>query len=113
MLHLSITAVIITNVLLLIKKTAMSDLGDIFDMFSQDGDDNKKKPNQDAESQNNADQTDQKTLIINKIIRNKALLFTLIGIGFMVIGAAAYFLTGYINDLGAKSIMENVKPFIK
>ena len=91
----------------------MSDLGDIFDMFSQDGDDNKKKPNQDGESQNNANQTDQKTLIINKIIQNKALLFTLIGIGFLVIGAAIYFLTGYINDLGAKSIMDNGLPFIK
>jgi hypothetical protein len=91
----------------------MSDLGDIFDVFSQDDDDNKKKQNQDAEAQNNFSQTDPKTLIINKIIQNKALLITLIYFGFVVIGAAAYFLTGYINDHGAKGIMDNVKPFIK
>jgi hypothetical protein len=41
------------------------------------------------------------------------IIFTIICTGLLVIGAAGYFIIGYINDHGAKGIMDNVTPLIK
>jgi hypothetical protein len=114
MLHHSITPVIITIVALQIKETKMSDFGDIFDMFSRDDDSDKKKQSQqqNTQSQAKSDETDIKSLIINKLIKNKFLFATVSFVCLLIIGAIAYFIFNYVNDHGAKGIIDTVKPFI-
>jgi hypothetical protein len=90
----------------------MGDLGDIFDLFSQD-DDKKSRKSQDGESQGTISETDPKSLIINKIKQNKGLLITLIIAGVLIIGAIIYFLAVVINSQGAKEIFDAIAPFIK
>jgi hypothetical protein len=89
----------------------VGDLGDIFDMFSQD-DEKKRRNGQDAESSEKSNATDPKSLIINKITKNKALLVTVIFVGILIVSAAAYFLINYIGDHGTKGIIDTIKPFI-
>jgi hypothetical protein len=92
----------------------MGDLGDLFDMFSQDGDNDKKQRNaQDPESDNNAGTTNTRTQLINKLKQNKTLLCTVIGVGILVLGTAGFFLIRYIGDHGTKGILDIVMPFIK
>jgi uncharacterized membrane protein len=90
----------------------MGDLGDIFDMFSQD-DEKKSRKAQDSESQVTTSETDPKSLIINKLTQNKGLLFTLIITGVLVIGIIIYFLVVFINSHGVKGIIDAIAPFIK
>lgn len=90
----------------------MGDLGDIFDLFSQD-DEKKSRKSQDGESQGTISETDPKSLIINKIKQNKGLLITLIIAGVLIIGAIIYFLAVVINSQGAKGIFDAIAPFIK
>jgi hypothetical protein len=90
----------------------MGDLGDIFDMFSQD-DEKKQRKGQSADSQDESNRTDPKRLIIGKLVKNRALLIATVCVGIAVVGAAAYFLVGYVNDHGTQSIMDNIKPFVK
>jgi hypothetical protein len=92
----------------------MGDLGDLFDMFSQDGDGDKKQRNsQDPESNDKSGTNDTKTQILNKLKQNKVLLFTAIGVVTLVIGVVGYFLYGYISDHGIKGILDTIMPFIK
>jgi hypothetical protein len=89
----------------------MGDFGDIFDMFPQDEKGQRKA--QGAQSQPKSEETDLKSRVINKLVKNKALLIAVVFIGVLVVGAAAYFLIGYIKDNGAKGIIDTVQPFIK
>jgi hypothetical protein len=91
----------------------MGDLGDIFDLFSQDGGDDKKQGNKDPESKEKSNASDPKSIIINKLKQNKALLIATVGVGILVIGAVAYFTIGYIGDHGTKGILDTVLPLIK
>jgi hypothetical protein len=92
----------------------MGDLGDLFDMFSQDGDQGKKQRNaQEPESSEKSSATDLKTRIISKIKQNKIILITTLGVVFLVVGIAGYFLFNYVNDHGIKGILDIVMPFIK
>jgi hypothetical protein len=115
MLHLSVTAVIITFVALIIKETAMGDLGDIFNMFPRDKETFKTKQGQtaDTESPDISKVTDPKSRIINKVIQNKGLLVILALIVFLVLVNTAYFLISYIIDHGTKDITDNFKPIIE
>jgi hypothetical protein len=92
----------------------MGDLGDLFDMFSRDGDDDKKQSNaQDNGTNEKAGATDTKTQIMNKLKQNKVILFTVVGIVILAVGTAGYFLISYINDHGFKRLLEIVAPFIQ
>jgi hypothetical protein len=91
----------------------LSDLSDIFDMFSQDSDEKKQRKDQEAGAQDKSNGPDTKSLIVNKLTRNKTLLIIIVCIGILVIGALAYFLIGYINNHGIKDIFDAIKPFIK
>ena len=97
-----------------IKEGSMSDLGDLFDMFSQDGDEEKKQRNaQENGANDKAGATDTKTQIMNKVKQNKVILFT--GVVFVILaaGTAGYFLIRYVGDHGIKSLLDIVAPFIQ
>lgn len=90
----------------------MSELGDIFGMFSQNADRDKKKcQGQNAKSQDNSNAADPKSLIISKVLQTKTLLITLEVAGILIICTVSYFLFGYLNDLSVQGIIDNVKPY--
>jgi hypothetical protein len=92
----------------------MGDLGDIFDLFSQDDDNGKKQRNaQDPDSKDQPGATDTRTQITNKLKKNKMLLMATVGVIILVVGAIAYLLIGYLSDHGLKTIIDIIIPFIK
>jgi hypothetical protein len=90
----------------------MSDLGDIFDLFSQN-EDKKSRTSQEGESQGQTNDTDIKSLIINKLKQNKGLLITVIIAGILIIGLVIYFGWFLVNNYGAKGIIDAITPLIK
>jgi hypothetical protein len=89
----------------------MGDLGDIFDLFSQDND-KKQRKGQEAESEGQPTETSLQSQVINKLVKNKALLVGALFAGVLLVGAAGYFLICYIGDNGVKGILDVIKPFI-
>jgi hypothetical protein len=89
----------------------MSDFGDIFDMFSNDGKENKKSRGQTG-SQDEASGNNPMSLVMNKLSKNKPLLIATVVAGTVILGGVAFFLIKYIGTNGAKGIIDTIKPFL-
>jgi hypothetical protein len=88
----------------------MSDLGDIFDIFSNEGG-NDSKSQQQTGMPKQAEK-DTRSSIIGKFTRNKPLLITTVVVGLAILGIVGLFLFKYIGANGVSGIINFIKPFL-
>jgi hypothetical protein len=92
-----------------VREFEMSDLGDIFNMFS---DEENSKSRKQAASKDESSDTDPKSVIMKKLYRNKLLLIATVVAGIAIISVIAFFLIKYIDANGANGIIDGIKPFL-
>jgi hypothetical protein len=92
-----------------VREFEMSDLGDIFNMFSDEGN---SKPRKQTASQDESSDIDPKSVIMKKLARNKPLLIATVVAGIAIICVVAFFLIKYIGVSGANGIIDGIKPFL-
>jgi hypothetical protein len=89
----------------------VGDLSDIFDIFSNDDEENNRTRKQTG-SQDEPSRSDLKTVVMNKLAKNKALLVATVVAGIAIVGMVTFFLIKYIGTNGTKGIAEGITPFL-
>jgi hypothetical protein len=90
----------------------MGNISEIFDMFSNDEDDNQARKKRKNENYEETSTADTKSIIMNKLVNNKPLLITTVVIGVAVVGGIAYIIINFIGKNGITAIINGIKPFI-
>jgi hypothetical protein len=89
----------------------MGEVGDIFDMFSNEDDDDKRTSKKNN-AQDDASANDWKSAVMGKLSKNKPLLMATVVAGIAILAGLAFFIVKYIGANGVKGIIDNVKPFL-
>jgi hypothetical protein len=90
----------------------MADLGDFLDMFNN-GDDDEKTKSRKLKSDGTEEQqpgSDIKSMLVNKITKNKVALIGVIAGGVVIVGAIAFIAIKYLGANGIKNIIDGIQP---
>jgi hypothetical protein len=90
----------------------VSDLGNIFDIFSNEDDDNKRNRKNDN-SQNQEPENDWKSSVKGTLSKNRPLLIITVVAGLAILVGAVFFVIKYIDASEVKAVIDTVAPFIK